>query len=193
MFVYRPDALLLALDDLRRELSHDGDGSTGLGDFGEHLLPRLVRDGTVHAWPLDGYWADLGTPSSFLAAHRDLLAGRVDAVGRADWPVLTRWPELPAARVDAGAVLEDVVVSAGCRVRGTVRRSVLRPGVVVERGAVVEDSVLFSGVHGGPGRPCRHRPARRERAGGRRGPRRGADPRHPRPRRPHRGRRAQTR
>ena len=101
--------------------------STGLGDFGEHLLPRLVRDGTVHAWPLEGYWADLGTPSSFLTAHRDLLAGRVDAVGRADWPVLTRWPELPAARVDTGAVLEDVVVSAGCRVRGTVRRSVLGP------------------------------------------------------------------
>ena len=149
VFVYRPEALLHALDDLRRELSHDGDGRTGLGDFGEHLLPRLVRDGTVHAWPLEGYWADLGTPSSFLAAHRDLLAGRVDAVGRADWPVLTRWPELPAARVDAGAVLEDVVVSAGCRVRGTVRRSVLGPGVVVEPGAVVEDCVLFSGVHVG--------------------------------------------
>ena len=149
VFVYRPEALLLALDDLRRELSHGGDGSTGLGDFGEHLLPRLVRDGTVHAWPLEGYWADLGTPSSFLAAHRDLLAGRVDAVGRPDWPVLTRWPELPAARVDVGAVLEDVVVSAGCRVRGTVRRSVLGPGVVVEPGAVVEDCVLFSGVQVG--------------------------------------------
>jgi glucose-1-phosphate adenylyltransferase len=143
VFVYEPEVLCRTLDDLRRELSPVDDGSTGLGDFGEHLLPRLVRDGTVHAWPLEGYWADLGTPSSFLAAHRDLLAGRVDAVGRHDWPVLTRWPELPAARVDAGAVLEDVVVSAGCRVHGTVRRSVLGPGVVVEPGALVEDSVLF--------------------------------------------------
>ena len=149
VFVYEPEALCRTLDDLRRELSPVDDGSTGLGDFGEHLLPRLIRDGTVHAWPLEGYWADLGTPSSFLAAHRDLLAGRVDAVGRRDWPVLTRWPELPAARVDAGAVLEDVVVSAGCRVHGTVRRSVLGPGVVVEAGAVVEDSVLFSGVEVG--------------------------------------------
>ncbi len=103
----------------------------------------------MHAWPLEGYWADLGTPATFLTAHRDLLAGRVDAVGRADWPLLTRWPELPSARVDAGAVLEDAVFSAGCLVRGTVRRSVLGPGVVVEAGAVVEDSVLFSGVEVG--------------------------------------------
>jgi glucose-1-phosphate adenylyltransferase len=149
VFLFGTEALCRTLDDLRRELSSGADGSTGIGDFGEHLLPRLIRDGTVHAWPLEGYWADLGTPASFLTAHRDLLAGRVDAVGRADWPVLTRWPELPAARVDSGAVVEDVVLSAGCRVRGTVRRSVLGPGVVVERGAVVEDAVLFSMVEVG--------------------------------------------
>jgi glucose-1-phosphate adenylyltransferase len=147
VFVYDPAVLLPTLDRLRSERSGGGDGSTGIGDFGEHLLPRLVREHVVHAWPLEGYWADLGTPASYLAAHRDLLAGRVDAVTREDWPLLTRWPELPAARVDTGAVLEDVVLSAGCRVRGTVRRSVLCPGVVVEAGAVVEDAVLFPGVH----------------------------------------------
>jgi len=32
-------------------------------------------------------------------------------------------------------------------VRGTVRRSVLGPGVVIEPGAVVEDAVLLAGVH----------------------------------------------
>ncbi|HZB67893.1 MAG TPA: sugar phosphate nucleotidyltransferase [Ornithinibacter sp.] len=146
VFVFEPEVLCRTLDDLRRERSHTEEGNTGIGDFGEHLLPRLVRDGSVHAWPLEGYWADLGTPALFLTAHRDLLAGRVDAVGRPDWPILTRWPELPAARVDAGAVLEDSFVSAGCRVAGTVRRSVLGPGVVVGAGALVEDAVLFSQV-----------------------------------------------
>ncbi|WP_345202282.1 glucose-1-phosphate adenylyltransferase family protein [Fodinibacter luteus] len=149
VFVYDPEALFRTLDELRRELSHTDDGNSGIGDFGEHLLPRLVRDGTVHAWPLEGYWADLGTPAAYLSAHRDLLAGRVDVLTRPGWPLLTRWPELPASRVDTGAVLEDVVLSAGCHVRGTVRRSVLGPGVVVEPGAVVEDAVLLAGVHVG--------------------------------------------
>lgn len=149
VFVYEPGALLTTLEDLRRELSHTDDGHTGIGDFGEHLLPRLVRDAVVHAWPHDGYWADLGTPAAYLSAHRDLLAGRVDVLTRPDWPLLTRWPELPASRVDAGAVIEDAVLSAGCQVRGTVRRSVLGPGVVIEPGAVVEDAVLLAGVHVG--------------------------------------------
>ncbi len=121
VFVYRPEALLLALDDLRRELSHDGDGSTGLGDFGEHLLPRLVagRHGArLAARRVTGpTWA--GRPSSFLAAHRDLLAGRVDAVGRPDWPVLTRWPELPAAGSTRGPCwrTSSSVRAAGCAAR----------------------------------------------------------------------------
>ena len=75
------------------------------------------------------------------------VVGRLDDVlDRPDWPLLTRWPELPASRVDTGAVLEDVVLSAGCHVKGTVRRSVLGPGVVVEPGAVIEDAVLLAGV-----------------------------------------------
>ncbi len=146
VFVYDPTVLLATLEDLRRELSHTDDGNTGIGDFGEHLLPRLIRDGVVHAWPHEGYWADLGTPAAYLSAHRNLLAGRVDVLDRPDWPLLTRWPELPASRVDTGAVLEDVVLSAGCHVKGTVRRSVLGPGVVVEPGAVIEDAVLLAGV-----------------------------------------------
>ena len=52
IFVYRTEALLEALFELRRDLraeagaaAGDGDGGadSGLGDFGEHLLPRLVE------------------------------------------------------------------------------------------------------------------------------------------------------
>ena len=142
VFVYDPEVLCSTLDTLRRERSHTDGSNTGIGDFGEHLIPRLVDHGNVHAWAHHGYWADLGTPSSYLRAHRDLLSGKVDAVGATAWPVLTRAPELPAARIAAGAVLEDSWVSPGCHVAGTVRRSVLGPGTVVAAGAVVEDSVL---------------------------------------------------
>jgi glucose-1-phosphate adenylyltransferase len=42
-----------------------------------------------------------------------------------------------------GAGLEQVLLTPGCEVYGRVRRSVLFPGVVVEKGAEVEDSILF--------------------------------------------------
>jgi glucose-1-phosphate adenylyltransferase len=147
IFVYDPGELLPALDAIRAERSGDAeDGDTGIGDFGEHLLPRLVAGGRVRAFPMTGYWRDLGTPSEYLLAHRDMLAGKVDAIGRPDWPVLTRWPELPAAVVRPKAQIEDSVISAGCDIGGFVRHSVLGPGVVVEAGATVEDCVLAANV-----------------------------------------------
>jgi glucose-1-phosphate adenylyltransferase len=43
-------------------------------------------------------------------------------------------------------VVEDSLLSPGCEIAGTVVDSVLGPGVVVERGAHVEDCVIFGDV-----------------------------------------------
>lgn len=146
IFVYDTSALIDALESLGQDLEaiagDDHDDGGGLGDFGETLLPWLVEHGTVRVHPLQGYWRDMGTPADYLQGHRDLVAGEVDVVGLDDWPILTRWPEMPPARVSPGATLDATLLSAGCVVHGTVRRSVLGPGVVVEEGAVVEDAVV---------------------------------------------------
>jgi len=145
IFAYDPAQLSQALEDLRAERVDAADGEdSGLGDFGEHLIPRLVAQGGVHAFPLQGYWRDLGTPSEYLASHRDLLAGRVDVLDDPQWPILTRWPELPSATIRKEARVEASVVSAGADVAGTVVRSVLGPGVRIAKGAIVEDSVIFA-------------------------------------------------
>ncbi len=144
IFVYRTDALLEALTTLRGELDDGGD--SGLGDFGEHLLPRLIEIGTVRAVPIDGYWRDLGQPRAYLQGHRDLLAGKVDVFDHPGRPVISHWPDRPAARVRPSARLADCLVSPGCDVAGEVTGSVLGPGVVVERGARVSDSVIFDDV-----------------------------------------------
>lgn len=147
IFVYRTEALLEALSTLRAELDGAVDGdSSGLGDFGEHLLPRLIESGLVHAVPVDGYWRDLGQPGAYLQGHRDLLAGRVDVFERPGRPVISHWPDRPAARVRPSAEVANSLLSPGCDVAGQVEGSVLGPGVVVEKGARVVDSVLFEDV-----------------------------------------------
>ena len=147
IFLYEPKVLLAELRRLRARLSHDDeDESSGLGDFGEHLLPALVARGRTYATPIGGYWRDVGRPEVYLRAHRDLLAGKVDVFDRQGHPILTRWPERPPARVTESGDVSDSLLSAGVVVQGTVRRSVLGPGVVVEKGAVVQDSVLGADV-----------------------------------------------
>ncbi|WP_204163825.1 glucose-1-phosphate adenylyltransferase family protein [Nocardioides solisilvae] len=147
VFVYQTAPLLETLYRLRARLAGETeDDDSGLGDFGDHLLPDLVERGLVRAVPLPGYWRDLGRPEVYLQGHRDLLAGKVDVFDHPDRPVITHWPDRAAARVRPGGELTDSLLSPGCVVSGTVRGSVLGPGVVVEEGAVVEDAVLFEGV-----------------------------------------------
>jgi glucose-1-phosphate adenylyltransferase len=147
LFVYQVEPLLETLRSLRAELSAEAEGDdSGIGDFGEHLLPRLVEQGQVRAVPLPGYWRDLGRPDAYLQGHRDLLAGRVDVFDHPDRPIITKWQDRTAVRVRSGAVVEDSMLSPGCDVAGTVIDSVLGPGVVIEPGAFVEDCVLFGDV-----------------------------------------------
>ena len=145
IFLYEPTAMITELERLRRQLHHEAEehGDTGLGDFGEHLIPALVKRGKVYADPLTGYWKDVGRPETYLQAHRDLLAGRIDVFDHPDRPVLSPGVVGPPAWFGAEADVTDSMVGPASRVRGTVRRSVLGPRVEVQSGAVVEDSVLM--------------------------------------------------
>jgi glucose-1-phosphate adenylyltransferase len=136
VFAYRPSALLEALDDL-------AGGDEPLADFGDALLPRLVDAGRAFAFPLDGYWRDVGTPQSYWQAHQDLIDGNGLDLDDLDWRIRTTAGHRPPARIAGGATVADSLVSPSCRVGGRVARSVLSPGVVVEAGAVVEDSVIL--------------------------------------------------
>ncbi|WP_457208016.1 glucose-1-phosphate adenylyltransferase family protein [Nocardioides sp. P5_C9_2] len=154
VFIYDTAVLLTTLRQLRAELAGDQEGDdSGLGDFGEHVLPRLVETGRAVAVPMTGYWRDVGQPALYLQSHRDLLAGRVDVFDHDTRPVISHWPDRPAARVRSTGAVSDSLLSPGCDVSGEVVGSVLGPGVVVEKGAVVRDSVLMedcvvrSGAH----------------------------------------------
>ena len=137
IFIYDTAVLLSTLRALRAELSGDQEGDdSGLGDFGEHLLPRLIETGKVVSVPMTGYWRDVGQPRLYLQSHRDLLAGKVDVFDHKDRPVISHWPDRPAARVRDSGSVSGSLLSPGCDVSGQVVDSVLGPGVVIEKGSV---------------------------------------------------------
>jgi glucose-1-phosphate adenylyltransferase len=147
VFAYDAPVLLAQLEALRRRTVHRADDDdTGLGDVADVLLPALVRRGRVRTFPLAGYWRDVGRPEAYLQAHRDLLRGSLDVFDDPAWPVLGQLPTGAPARVAGDGTVVEGLLSTGCVVRGTVERSVLGPGVVVQAGARVVDSVLMGGV-----------------------------------------------
>lgn len=136
VFVFDPGPTLALLD----AIPHDG-------DLGDELLPRLVAEGRAREHRLDGYWRDLGTVEAYWQAHMDLVSDEPPFdPGHPDWPLQTMGGTSPAAMVRREATVEDTLLSGGCDVAGTVQRSVLSRGVLVEAGAEVVDSVLLEDV-----------------------------------------------
>ncbi len=139
VFVYDAKKLLETLDWIV-----DEEGEDALSDFGDSLLPKLVEEGEARAHPLGGYWKDVGRPSRYWQAHMDLLdAAPALALDDPEWPILTRGVQRPPALIATGSRVETSRVSPGAIVRGTVERSFLGPGVVVEEGAEVRGAILF--------------------------------------------------
>ena len=111
-----------------------------LTDFGRDVIPAMLDGGArVFGYRFDGYWQDVGTVQSYWQAHMELLDEHpgLDLYDR-DWLIHTRSEErAPTANVHRS------LISHGCQVWGTVERSVLSPGVRVDPGAVVRDSIIM--------------------------------------------------
>jgi len=115
-------------------------------DFGKDVLPAMITGSSrVMAYTFPGYWADVGTVQAYWEANMSLLAESpaLDLYDR-EWVVHTRSEERAPSKLGPKAQIAGNLISNGCRVDGTVERSVLSPGVYVAEGAVVRDSVILS-------------------------------------------------
>ncbi|MDP9431515.1 MAG: sugar phosphate nucleotidyltransferase [Actinomycetota bacterium] len=140
VFVFDPERMLTVLE----ELAPDADPEEGLADLGTALLPHLVQDGVARQFAFDGYWRDVGTVQSYWSSHMELLADQPPIeLDAGDWPILTSGGRRGPAAVSEGAEVSRSLLSSGSSVAGSVQRSVLAGGVVVEAGAVVVDSVVL--------------------------------------------------
>jgi glucose-1-phosphate adenylyltransferase len=124
---------------LRRWLSED------LHDFGRDIIPAMLDGGArVFGYRFDGYWQDVGTIQSYWEANMALLqdAPELDLYDK-EWLIHTRSEERAPARIGPTAQVHRSLVSHGCLINGSVVNSVLSPGVRVEVGAVVRDSIVM--------------------------------------------------
>jgi len=137
IYVFKTEYLLALLEENR--------GDT---DFGMHIIPKAVARDNVFAYPFRGYWRDVGTIQSYWEANMDLL--QKDPILLPEtWGIRSNpyADGRPADRIPArfarGSKVTCSMISAGCIIEGEVVNSVLSPGVVVKKGALVINSVLF--------------------------------------------------
>jgi glucose-1-phosphate adenylyltransferase len=130
---------------LLRRLEEDAQDPNSAHDFGKNIIPKMVGNDQVFAYPFSGYWVDVGTIAAYWETNLALLEVNpaLDLYDKG-WVIHTRSEERPPAKLGPQGAAHDSLVSNGCVVDGTVIHSVLAPGVCVERGAVVRDSVIMN-------------------------------------------------
>jgi glucose-1-phosphate adenylyltransferase len=129
---------------LLNRLEEDARDASSAHDFGKNIIPRMVGSDRVFAYPFSGYWVDVGTIAAYWETNLALLDPHpaLDLYDPA-WVIHTRSKERPPVKLGSGGQSRDSLVSNGCVIEGTVIHSVLSPGVRVEAGAVVRDSVIM--------------------------------------------------
>ena len=63
-----------------------------------------------------------------------------------NWKIYSRNSGMTGHKIGANAVVENSMITDGCRVYGNVKHSILFAGVKVEEGAEVEDAVVMGGT-----------------------------------------------
>jgi glucose-1-phosphate adenylyltransferase len=114
-------------------------------DFGGNVVPAMIDGGArVFGYRFEGYWQDVGTIQSYWEANMALVVEQpeLDMYDRS-WLIHTRSEERAPGKIGQTAQVHRSLVSHGCIINGTVVNSVLSPGVRVELGAVVRDSIVM--------------------------------------------------
>ena len=121
----------------------------GAQSFERELFPAMAQEGArIFAYPMRGFWQDIGSPAKYLEASFGIISGRVrlprypnNSCSLNDW-------EKSRITIDDFSVLDGkCVVKPGV----TIENSVIGEGCRIEEGARIKDSVIWSGSRILPG------------------------------------------
>lgn len=135
-------------DVLKRYLNKDAKNKTSEHDFGKNVIPAMLGDNLpLYAYPYEGYWKDVGTIKSLWNANMDLLAEEpaLDLHDK-NWRIFSGNKDLPPHYIGAKASVQSALIAEGASVLGKVKHSIIFYDTVIEEGASVADSVILPGT-----------------------------------------------
>ena len=148
---------------LRELLLKDSSNANSSHDFGNDLIPEIVRNGLAIAHKFDdscvrsegapSYWRDVGTVDAFWSANIDLTNFTPELnLWDKQWPIWTYLESTPPAKFihdeeDRRGTAISSMVSGGCIISGTeIRNSILSTNVKTNSYAILENAVVLPDV-----------------------------------------------
>jgi glucose-1-phosphate adenylyltransferase len=116
-------------------------------EFGKDIIPAMLGKYRVFGYKFQSYWGYTRTIDEYWQTSMDLL-GENPRIDPERWKVRTNIEHnhirdrIPAI-IGGSAEIRNSLVYSGCKIYGKVENSILFPGVKVEAGAAVKDSILM--------------------------------------------------
>ena len=132
-------------DILKKYLIEDENDPDSENDFGNNIIPNLLRDGrSMYAYHFNGYWKDVGTLGSYWEANMELI----DIIPEFNlyeefWKIYTKGDIIPPQYISADAVTDRCLIGEGAEIYGEIHNSVIGPNVVIGKGSVIRDSIIM--------------------------------------------------
>jgi len=130
-----------------KTLIKDARNTKSSHDFGKDIIPALIDGHRIFAYTFDDYWEDIGTIDAYWEANMAFVSPSPPGILKdAAWPVRTYKPQYPPTFIEGGQ-FRSSIVGTGCLFSNClVERSIISPGVRIEPGAEVVDSILLEDV-----------------------------------------------
>ncbi len=141
IYIFNTKTLLeyLEIDDKDEKSSND---------FGKNVIPNLLNNGEkLYSYGFEGYWKDVGTIGSLYEANMDLISDDPKLnLNDKNFKIYSNNSARAPQFIGKDAEVNKSLISEGAEIYGTVKNSVISPGVIVEAGAVVADSIIMEDV-----------------------------------------------
>jgi glucose-1-phosphate adenylyltransferase len=101
----------------------------------------------VDTYEYKGYLRRIASIEDYMAYSMELLDGKLlEGLTNLDWPIYTKTHDTPPARYLEDAVVKNSIISNGATVDGEVSSSIICREVIINKGAKVSNSIIFSGA-----------------------------------------------
>lgn len=120
----------------------------GRSDFVNDILVRYKSVKRIYAYKLESYWRNIGSVESYFKTNMDFLKKDIRDYFFREYPeVYSKVEDLPPAKYNGDAVVNNSLIASGCIVNGTVEDSILFKKVYVGNNCVIKNSIILNDVH----------------------------------------------
>jgi len=123
----------------------------GYTSVSKHLVPLHAPKGYIKVYKYNGFYADITSMADYFASSMSILnkENRDALIGIKERPILTKVRNSAPTKYIDGCSVKNSLIADGCIIEGTVENSLLFRGVVIGKGTVVKNSILFQDTRTG--------------------------------------------